>query len=100
MFAVWGDAYLKRYGAQRHATIDESDLFASVIRAIEDVAGSKIDAPSGGLTLVGDLGLDSLALLEVLDQLPLDQDAALQRHDEFGGLTIQSIVFALERSLG
>jgi hypothetical protein len=100
LFAVWGDAYLERYGTLRQNAVAETDLFTLVVRAIEDVIGKQIRGPSGGMTLVGDLGLDSLALLEVLDRLSLDEDLLLEVQDEIGALTIQTAVSALERSLG
>ena len=67
MLAIWRDAYLQR--EKRDWDTPGSDAFEFVVSVLSDVLGRDLVAPTGGLDLEADLGMQSLDFIEVFDHL-------------------------------
>lgn len=98
--AVWADLYLQRYaqGARVEPRELSHSAISDVAAAIANVVGVVDEELTGGHRLISDLGLDSLALLEVLDLLEAQYGCTLELGlpDDGHELTVQSLVAALE----
>ncbi|MFN8017320.1 MAG: phosphopantetheine-binding protein [Acidimicrobiales bacterium] len=93
VYAVWADRYLARHRGPKAPSTD-IDL-AAVADMVAEITGTAVPHLTGGHQLVEDLGLDSLALLELVDMI----EARTNRRIALGAddpLTVQSLLLAIE----
>jgi len=95
---VWGERFLDwqqaRSGAGGDVALDTMDR---VRELLEGLAADELPAElTGGHRLVDDLGLDSLALIELLVALEADLDEPFPGQALDQGLTVQDLVGLVE----
>lgn len=71
VYAIWADRFIEWEHRQRATTRAGNDSSMVVLRrALEDVLDSEVPDPlDGGYRLVDDLGVDSLALIEMIEHI-------------------------------